>query len=67
MNEANSIQLFEEKEVRTVWDGEAEKWYISIIDVVFVLTQSKDYLTARKYWNKFKYKVCFRRDEEARG
>ena len=56
MNE-NSIKIFEQNEVRTVWDEDKEKWFISIIDVIFVLAQSKDYLTARKYWNKLKQRL----------
>ena len=43
------LKVFEEKQVRTVWDEVQEKWYCSIVDVVNVLTESKDYLTARKY------------------
>ncbi len=57
MPEENSIKLFEQKEVRTVWDEEQEKWFVSIIDVIFILAQSKDYLTARKYWNKLKQRL----------
>ena len=57
MPEKNTIKIFEEREVRTVWDEGTEKWFISIIDVVFVLAQSKDYLTARKYWNKLKQRL----------
>lgn len=37
-----AIKLFEEKQVRSVWDAEHEKWYISIVDVVTVLTESID-------------------------
>jgi hypothetical protein len=44
-------KLFEGQKVRTHWDGDVEKWYFSIVDVVAVLTDS-DYQTARKYWNK---------------
>ena len=35
----------------------AEKWYFAIVDVVGVLADSKDYLTARKYWNKLKLRL----------
>ena len=52
-----SIKLFEERKVRTAWDDELEKWYFSIVDVVAVLTDSKDQLTARKYWNKLKQRL----------
>ena len=47
MPQHNSIKLFEEKRVRTVWDDQQEKWYFSVIDVVAVLTDSvnpTDYL-----------------------
>ena len=37
-----SIQLFEERKVRTVWDDKQEKWYFSIVDIVAVLTDSAD-------------------------
>lgn len=53
----NKIKVFESKQVRTVWDAEAEEWYFSVVDVVEVLTDSKDYLTARKYWNKLKQRL----------
>jgi hypothetical protein len=33
-----SIKVFEEKHVRTLWDGEQEQWYVSIIDVIGILT-----------------------------
>ena len=52
-----AIQLFQEKKIRTLWDEELVKWYFSIVDVVEVLTDSKDYQTARKYWNKLKQRL----------
>ena len=57
MTKKEAIQLFEEKKVRTVWDDQEEKWYFSIVDVCGVLTDSKDMLTARKYWNKLKQRL----------
>jgi prophage antirepressor-like protein len=57
MTNQNQIKLFEEQKVRTVWDTEQEKWYISIIDVVAVLTVQNNYQTARKYWNKLKERL----------
>ena len=50
----NNIQLFEEKQVRTVWDAEQEKWYISIVDVIAILTESPN---ARKYWSVLKTRL----------
>ena len=57
MTKKQAIQLFQERKVRTVWDDVQEKWYFSIVDVCGVLTDSKDYLTARKYWNKLKQRL----------
>lgn len=55
--EDNSIKLFESKQIRTAWDEEQEKWYFSVVDVIGVLVDSVDYLTARKYWNKLKQRL----------
>jgi hypothetical protein len=52
-----AIKIFEEKKVRTVWDESSEQWFVSIIDVIEILTQSKDFQTARKYWNKLKQRL----------
>lgn len=57
MTKKESLQLFEEHKVRTAWDSEQEKWYFSIVDVVAVLTDSTDYTTSRKYWNKLKQRL----------
>ncbi len=38
----DSLKIFEDSSIRTVWDSENQKWYISIVDVVAVLTQSID-------------------------
>ena len=47
----NEIKLFENSKVRTVWDAEQEKWYISITDVIEVLTGTD---RPRKYWSDLK-------------
>lgn len=52
-----AIKIFEEQKVRTIWDEDSEQWFVSIIDVIEVLTQSKDFQTARKYWNKLKQRL----------
>jgi len=57
MDKEKSIKLFEEKSIRTHWDAEAEKWWFSIVDIVAVLTNQQDSLTARKYWNKLKQRL----------
>ena len=48
------IKLFGEKNIRTVWDDKEEKWYFSIVDVVNVLTDSKD---PTAYWRKLKQRL----------
>jgi len=53
----NKIKLFESKQIRTSWNAEEEDWYFSVVDVVNVLTDSADYKTARKYWNKLKQRL----------
>ena len=57
MGNKEALQLFGEKRIRTAWNQEEEKWYFSIVDVCAALTDSKDYLTARKYWNKLKQRL----------
>lgn len=54
MPKDTGIKLFEEKQVRSVWDAEQEKWYISIVDVVAILTDSPN---ARKYWSVLKTRL----------
>ena len=49
-----NLHLFEEQQLRTVWDSEQEKWYISIVDVIAVLTESRD---ANAYWRKLKQRL----------
>jgi prophage antirepressor-like protein len=47
MDENNSIQLFEDRKIRTAWDEEKEEWYFSVVDVVAALSDSAnptDYL-----------------------
>ena len=54
MTKENAIKLFEDKQIRSVWDEDAEKWYISIVDVVEVLTESPN---PRKYWSVLKTRL----------
>jgi hypothetical protein len=54
MTQETAIKLFEERKVRTLWDNEQEKWYISIVDVIEVLTESN---RPRKYWDDLKRKL----------
>ena len=58
MSEANkSIKLFEERQVRAVWDEEREKWWFSVIDIIGVLTEQGDYAKSRKYWSVLKVRL----------
>lgn len=54
MTKDTAIKLFEEKQVRTVWDAGQEKWYISIVDVIEILTGTD---RPRKYWSDLKAKL----------
>jgi len=54
MEKQNEIKVFEDKQVRSVWDEDKEKWYFSIIDVIEILTESP---RPRKYWNALKTKL----------
>lgn len=53
----NKIKLFESRKIRTAWNEDEEEWYFSVVDVVEVLTDSADYQTARKYWNKLRQRL----------
>lgn len=54
MEDKLTIQLFEGKKVRVVWDEEQEKYFFSVVDIIQVLTDSAD---GRKYWNKLKERL----------
>lgn len=54
MEQKPAIKIFEEKKVRTLWDAEREKWYLSIVDVIAVLTESID---PNAYWRKLKQRL----------
>jgi hypothetical protein len=57
MKKQNDIKVFEDKQVRSVWDEKQEKWYISIVDVIAVLTDQIDYQGARNYWKVLKHRL----------
>ncbi|MBX9599225.1 MAG: hypothetical protein K2X04_11720 [Burkholderiales bacterium] len=54
MIKQNEIKIFEDKNVRTLWDANEEKWYLAIVDVVAVLTDSSN---PRKYWSVLKTRL----------
>jgi hypothetical protein len=55
-NKDNQIKVFDDVRVRVAWDETNEKWWLSVVDVVAVLTDS-DYQTARKYWKNLKSRM----------
>ena len=54
MAKSTDVKLFENYKVRSQWDAEKEKWYISIVDVIEVLTESPN---PRKYWSVLKTRL----------
>jgi len=46
------LVVFEDKQIRRVWDELREEWHFSVIDIVGILIDQPDYQKARKYWNK---------------
>lgn len=54
MTKETAIKLFNEKQIRTHWDDEQEKWYFSIVDVVGILSEST---SPQAYWRKLKQRL----------
>lgn len=54
MTKENAIKLFESRQVRVYWDDKVEKWYFSVIDIIEILTDSKN---SRRYWSDLKIKL----------
>ena len=54
MGQNDKIQLFEDKRIRTAWDEEKEEWFFAVVDVIAVLTDSKD---PAAYWRKLKQRM----------
>lgn len=54
----DEIKLYENKEIRSVWNEEKEEWFFSIIDIISILTESSN---PRRYWSDLKKKI---KDEE---
>ena len=54
MTKETAIKLFEQKQIRSIWNDDEEKWYFSIIDVVDILTESPN---PRKYWSVLKTRL----------
>ena len=54
MTQQNAIKLFEQKQVRSVWDDATEEWYFSVVDVVAILTDSDN---PQVYWRVLKKRL----------
>lgn len=57
MNKDTAIKLFETRQIRSVWDDDAEKWYFSVVDVVETLTDQPNHQGARNYWKVLKSRL----------
>ena len=56
MSQEIAIKLFENHKIRTHWDEKQEKWHLSVVDIITVLTSSK-YQKARNYWKVLKHRL----------
>ena len=57
MNKETAIKLFNQKQIRTHWDEDQEKFYFSIVDVIAILTDQRDFQGARNYWKVLKNRL----------
>ena len=53
----NSLAIFEDFNIRRVYDEVTETWYFSVVDIVKALLEQPDFQMARKYWNKLKERL----------
>ena len=49
--------IFEEREIRRIYDEKTQTWFFSVVDIIQVLTQQPNFQAARKYWNKLKERL----------
>lgn len=54
MSDKDKVQLFKNKKICTAWDEKKEEWYFSIVDIIDILTESKE---PRRYWSDLKIKL----------
>ena len=57
MSKKEALKIFENKNIRVVWDDEREEWYFSVVDVCGVLTDQPDYDRAKNYWKVLKFRL----------
>ncbi len=53
----NALAVFENYDIRRIYDEKTDKWYFSVVNIIQALIQQPDYQTARKYWNKLKERL----------
>ena len=54
MNESGKVEVFENKEIRKEWNEQEQDWYVSVVDVIEVLTGTDN---PRRYWSDLKRKL----------
>ena len=59
----SKIKIFENKNIRTAWNDDEEDWYFSVIDIISILIDSKDYQSARNYWKVLKKRLILEGNE----
>lgn len=57
MGKHEQLQIFQSRNVRSVWDDEQEQWYFSVVDICHILTDQPDYDHARNYWKVLKHRL----------
>jgi len=57
VSDNNKMKLFEDKEIREEWNEDEQDWYVSIVDVIEVLTSQPSHDGARKYWSVMKTRM----------
>lgn len=53
----NKLEIFEDYQIRRIYDEETETWYFSVVDIIQALLQQPDFQMARKYWNKLRERL----------
>jgi BRO family, N-terminal domain len=57
MTKESAVKLFDQHQIRSLWDDENEKWYFSIVDIIAVLTDQPTHQAARNYWKVLKSRL----------
>lgn len=57
MTKETAIKLFEDKQIRSIWNEDDEKWYFSVVDIIGLLTDQDSHQAARNYWKVLKLRL----------